>query len=64
MNGIIVYKGKYEATHQYAQWLGSNLSIPITTPEELQGDMLARMDYIIIGSSVYIGKLRIKPWLD
>jgi len=63
MNGIIVYKGKYGATRQYAQWLGHELNLPVYTPAELQKKELSLCDFIIIGSSVYIGKLQVSQWL-
>ncbi|MBC7873165.1 MAG: hypothetical protein H7Y01_04170 [Ferruginibacter sp.] len=63
MKGIIVYKGKYGATRQYAQWLGHELSLPVYTPEEIQKKELSLCDFIIIGTSVYIGKLQITQWL-
>lgn len=40
MKGIIIYKGKYGATRQYANWLGSIFGLPVVeagaeTPEQL-----------------------------
>jgi len=63
MKGIIVYKGKYGATKQYAQWLARELNLSAYRPDELQIDDLSGCGFIIIGSSVYIGKLQITPWL-
>lgn len=63
MKGIIVYKGKYGATQQYAQWLGHELNLPVYTAAELQKKELSLCDFMIIGSSVYIGKLQISQWL-
>ena len=63
MKGIIVYKGKYGSTGQYAQWLAEELNLPVVNAAELQGDDLLHRDFIIIGSSVYIGKLQISEWL-
>jgi menaquinone-dependent protoporphyrinogen IX oxidase len=63
MNGIIVYKGKYGATQQYAEWLGKELNLPVYMAAELQKKDLSLCDFIIIGSSVYIGKLQISQWL-
>ena len=63
MNGLIVYKGKYGATQQYAQWLGKELNLPVYTAAELQKKDLSLYDFIVIGSSVYIGKLQISQWL-
>ena len=64
MKGIIVYKGKYGATRQYAQWLGEELNLPVFPAADLQTDSLLQCDFIIIGSSVYIGKLQISKWLS
>jgi menaquinone-dependent protoporphyrinogen IX oxidase len=63
MNGIIVYKGKYGATRQYAQWLGHELGLPVYTSNEIQKKELSLCDFIVIGTSVYIGKLQISQWL-
>lgn len=63
MNGIIVYKGKYGATRQYAQWLGHQLNLPVYTPAEIQKKEISLCDFMIIGTSVYIGKLQISQWL-
>jgi menaquinone-dependent protoporphyrinogen IX oxidase len=63
MKGIIIYKGKYGATHQYAHSLGSMLHIPVILSDDVQGKDLDRFDYIILGSSVYIGKLQLSDWL-
>jgi menaquinone-dependent protoporphyrinogen IX oxidase len=63
MKGIIIYKGKYGATAQYAGWLGEELNIPAITAENIEGSDLAPCDFIILGTSVYIGKLQISKWL-
>ena len=64
MKGIIVYKGKYGATRQYAQWLGEELNLPAITANDMTTESLLPCDFIIIGSSVYIGKLQISKWLS
>ncbi|HRP58449.1 flavodoxin domain-containing protein [Agriterribacter sp.] len=63
MKSVIVYKGKYGATRQYAGWLGEALHMPLKTPEELQDADIKMHDLIIAGSSVYIGRLLIRDWL-
>jgi menaquinone-dependent protoporphyrinogen IX oxidase len=63
MRGAIVYKGKYGATQQYAKWLSEELQLPILRPEDVTTSNLPLYDFIIIGSSVYIGSLLIKKWL-
>jgi len=63
MKGIIVYKGKYGATQQYAQWLGEELNLPVAASDKIDGNDLSNYDFLVIGSSVYIGKLQISKWL-
>ena len=63
MKSVIIYKGKYGATRQYAEWLGEALHLPLKTPEELQEEDIKMHDFIIMGSSVYIGKLLIRNWV-
>ena len=63
MKGIIIYKGKYGATYQYAQALGSSLGIPVVIADDMHGNDLKKFDYLILGSSVYMGKLLIRDWL-
>ena len=63
MKGIIVYKGKYGATEQYAQWLGEELNLPVAASDKIDGNDLSNYDFLVIGSSVYIGKLQISKWL-
>jgi len=64
MKGIIIYKGKYGATRQYAIWLGAALHIPaiMAGTETLQ--QLNDADYIIMGTSIYIGKLQLRTWIS
>ena len=63
MKSVIIYKGKYGATRQYAEWLGAALHLPLQTPEELPEADIKTQDCIIMGSSVYIGKLLIRSWV-
>ena len=63
MKGIIIYKGKYGATSQYAKWLGTALQLPVIEPENMTGENLSKYDYVIIGSSVYVGKLQLRDWV-
>jgi menaquinone-dependent protoporphyrinogen IX oxidase len=61
--GIVVYRGKYGATQQYAEWIGEELQLPLISPDNLNPELLQMNDYVTICSSVYIGKLLIKDWL-
>jgi menaquinone-dependent protoporphyrinogen IX oxidase len=63
MKGIIVYKGKYGATYQYAQSLASTLQLPVILSDNVHGEDLTAYDYIILGSSVYVGKIQLRSWL-
>ena len=63
MNGIIIYKGKYGATAQYAQWLGQDLNMPVLSSGNSEQANLNEYDLLMIGTSVYIGKMQIAPWL-
>ena len=63
MQGHIIYQGKYGATRQYAEWLKDMLKIPVSTTKEIKAIEIENADYLVIGSSVYIGKLLIRHWL-
>jgi len=63
MKGLIIYKGKYGATKQYAEWLSEDTSFPCVSVESLNTSGIKDFDTIIIGTSVYIGKLQISKWL-
>ena len=63
MKGLIIYKSKYGATTQYAEWLGAELGLPVYSIEKIDSQELQGADYVLIGSSVYIGRLLIKKWL-
>ncbi len=64
MKGLIVYKGKYGATMQYSIWLGAALNCPVVKSDFARPEQITQADYIMIGSSVYIGQLQIKQWLQ
>ena len=63
MKGLVIYKGKYGATKQYAMWIGQELHLPVASADRFPVDELPKYDYFILGSSVYIGQLEIKNWL-
>lgn len=63
MNGIIIYEGKYGATEQYAQWLSAALHMPFLNVNQVTPTVLAGYNLVILGSSVYMGKLTIGKWL-
>jgi len=63
MKGLVIYKGKYGATKQYAMWIGQELHLPVASADRFPVDELPKYDFFILGSSVYIGQLEIKNWL-
>ena len=63
MEGVVIYRSKYGATAQYARWIGSALKLPVIKAEEFVSSELSKYDFVILGSSVYVGKLFMKKWL-
>jgi menaquinone-dependent protoporphyrinogen IX oxidase len=63
MKGLVIYKGKYGATKQYAMWIGHELQLPVASADRFPVSELPKYDYFILGSSVYMGKLEIRAWL-
>jgi menaquinone-dependent protoporphyrinogen IX oxidase len=63
MKGILIYKGKYGATQQYATWIGADTKLSVKSSYEYGQDELADNDFLVIGTSVYMGMLGIKEWL-
>ncbi len=63
MKGIIIFKGKYGATEQYANWCSSELDMLVRKAEEINREQLNDFGFLIIGTSVYIGKLQIQNWI-
>lgn len=61
--GIIVYKGKYGSTEQYAHWLKEELNIPIIQPGGEIIQDIDSTDYVVLGSSVYAGRLQLLKWI-
>lgn len=54
--------GKYGATRQYAQWIAEAVNLPVFDLDREQPDP-KDYDFLILGSSVYIGKLYLRHWL-
>ena len=63
MKGIVIYKGKYGATRQYAEWIGKELKLPVISADDMNEDTLTGYDFVILGSSVYVGRLLLSAWL-
>ena len=63
MKGVIIYKGKYGATQQYAKWISEELGFPVIQAKNIEKNTLNLYDIVVVGTSVYIGKLQISTWL-
>lgn len=63
MKGIIIYKGKYGATKQYAEWIAVETNLKVSALEDFDYSKLKNADVLIICSSVYVGKLLIAKWV-
>jgi menaquinone-dependent protoporphyrinogen IX oxidase len=63
MKGLIIHKGKYGATAQYAKWMGEELHLPVLTPDELGSANLEDYDFLLIAGSVYVGKWMMRDWV-
>lgn len=64
MVGIILYKSKYGAARQYALWLSEALNITMREAGTETAEDLEDADYVIIGTSIYIGQFQVKEWLE
>lgn len=63
MKSLIIFKGKYGATAQYARWVGEELNFPVHKSDDNIDLKSTAAELIVIGTSIYIGKLHITPWL-
>lgn len=63
-NGVVIYKSKYGATKQYAQWLAHDLKVPCIDIEMVSDQLLNDCDYIVMGSSVYYGNLLLRSFFE
>jgi len=63
MKSLIVYQGKYGATRQYAKWLSEELHVSALPADTTSSGDLKDEGILIMGSSVYIGKLQLSSWI-
>lgn len=63
-NGIVIYESRYGAAKQYANWIGERLDLPVKRSTDLSPWELAAYDFIIAGSSIYMGKILLRNWLN
>ena len=64
MKAIVIYQGKYGATKQYALWLGHELGLPVRNAKSINSGQLDNYDTLLVGTSVYIGRLQVKKWFE
>ena len=62
MSGVIYYKTKYGATEQYAKWLSQDLGFELKNIKK--GPKPGSENIIIIGSSIIMGKLKARDWIQ
>ncbi|MCG2616295.1 flavodoxin domain-containing protein [Terrimonas sp. NA20] len=63
MKSMIIYRGRYGATRQYAEWLHQKLALTVRTTEDCTAEELRNAELLVLGSSVYIGKLEMTKWI-
>ncbi len=63
VNGIVLYESRYGAAKQYAQWISKRLNLTVKPASHLSQRELAACDFIIAGSSIYMGKILLRNWL-
>jgi menaquinone-dependent protoporphyrinogen IX oxidase len=63
MKGVVIYKGKYGSTKQYAGWIAEATGAEMLPPETLRRSMMDELQFIVVCSAVYMGKLLLKKWI-
>lgn len=64
MKGLVVFKGRYGSTEEYANWIAEDLGFGLACSDDIKKKDLENYDVLVIGSSVYTGRLRISEWLE
>ncbi len=62
MKGAIFHCGQYGSTAQYADWIGRETGLPTFDVNGADADP-GEYDFLVLGSSVIIGKLTIRKWV-
>ena len=63
MSGIILYKSKYGATKQYAEWIAEETGFSCVQIDKANINEVARKDVIILGGGVYASGIACIPFL-
>lgn len=62
-NGIVIYKGKYGSTKQYAEWIAEETGFEILLSDNVYYSKVVNASCIVICSPVYMAKLLIRNWI-
>lgn len=63
MKGIIIYKSKYGAAKQYAQWFGEGMGFEVVSLNDMKGKNVKEYDCFVVGSSIYMGRSKAAKWV-
>ncbi|HTR29759.1 MAG TPA: flavodoxin domain-containing protein [Puia sp.] len=63
MEDLIIYQSKYGATREYAEWLGEALKTEPVPAVSLKPEQLVYANRVIIGTSVYMGRMLMRNWI-
>ncbi len=61
--GVVIYKSRFGAAKQYAQWISDSLNIPAYEEEAMNEVQLNSFDFLIVVTSLYMGSFMMKDWL-
>lgn len=64
MKGLIAYRSRYGATREYAEWLAQETGMAVKPIQEVGEADLKAIDFLVLGSSVRIGKIEAGKWLE
>lgn len=64
MKGIVVYKGIHGSTEQYALWISQELGFEMKCSDDAGIDEITDANIVIMGSSVYKGRLSLAGWME
>ena len=53
MNGIVLYKSKYEPTKQYADWIADRTGFSCIQTDDADIGKISGYDVIILGGGIY-----------
>lgn len=64
MNGVVICKSTYGTTKEHATWISEDLGFPIYSFKESGADKMTAYDILLFACSVYVGKMKIAPWME